>query len=161
MRRHKFKNQLKNIPEIKATKVSNELKEHMLNNLSKLDLIIHGFVIDKRNNNFKVLVGNDSINKFYINLVSEFFSQISNETPIDLKLDKFVPNDCEKFFKQELLRNIKYDKVSDISFVSSERWKGIQFADLIAWSIFQFFENKNEMFLKRIKNNSILKIYKK
>ena len=51
--------------------------------------------------------------------------------------------------------------MSNISFVSSEIWKGIQNADLIAWCIFQAFENNNPRFLDRIKEDNTIIIHEK
>jgi len=162
MRKWKFKKQLKDFSEIKATKISNEIKYYMLNFLSKNNIKIHGLVLDKRKNyNFKTF-SSKRINDTYMDLTSELISKIPIDEPIDFKLDRFLPIGFENLFKSKLINNIgKYGFISKISFVSSESSKGIQFADLIAWSIFQSFENNDNKFISSIKRKIPIKIYKK
>jgi len=162
MRRWKFKKQLKDISEIKATKVSNEIKYHMMEVLSRNDIKIYALVLNKRRiYSFKTFPPK-GVNDIYMDITSDFISKIPINEPIDFELDRFLPIGAENIFKSKLIDNIgKYGTISKISFVSSESSKGIQFADLIAWCIFQSFENKNNIFIDIIKRKISIEIYKK
>jgi len=43
--------------------------------------------------------------------------------------------------------------------VDSKKFKGIQVADLISWSIFQYVENNNEEYYNLIENKVIKKVF--
>ena len=102
MRKWKFKKQLKKIPEIKATKVSDKVKFHIFNILSKFDIKIHVLVLNKRSFKFKNLIDKHGVNNIYMELICEFLHKISIKNPIDFKLDKFVP------YVNKLFSNLKY-----------------------------------------------------
>ena len=157
-----FNKKLKSLNEIKAVMLDDKMRLKVLDFILNYDIKIHVLVVKKENHNFKKYLSKNGVNKTYINLVNYLLSKISIDDSIDFKLDKFVPKNQESSFKLEILEIFKKDrKTSNISFVISERWKGIQAVDLIAWSTFQYFENNNKIFLQKIENKVQVKIYKK
>ncbi len=148
--------------EIKASKIPNNIKFKMINILSECDIKIHALVLNKHNFNFKNFLFKNEVNKTYMYLVNDLISKISIKGPIDFKLDNFVPNSLENKFRSILLETLEENgKFSEVSFVFSQNWKCIQWTDLIAWCIFQYFENNNKIFLEKVKSNIYLKIYEK
>jgi len=157
-----FNRKLRNISEIKATKISDEMKFKMLDIILNHQMKIYSLVLNKKNSCFKNLIAERGANETYINLVNYLISKLPIGDLIDIKLDKFVPQKQEEFFESQLHETLEKKRISSqISFVFSQNWKEIQSTDLIAWSIFQYFENNNKKFLEKIRTKADLKIYKK
>ena len=66
----------------------------------------------------------------------------------------------EKKFINNVKKSLK-NKNSKVLCVSSEIDIGIQFADLVSWSIFQYLERNNIIFIEIIENKYILTEFKK
>ena len=56
------------------------------------------------------------------------------------------------------MNNLKNHPISFIH-ANSINYKGLQIADLLSWSIYQKYENKNDAFEKLIENKSVKKVY--
>ncbi|BBL62824.1 hypothetical protein MARBORIA2_11560 [Methanobrevibacter arboriphilus] len=151
-RRGKYRKQLKNVKEIKAYKSDEKLIKDLLKNLNRMEIEVYSIYY----NNKKDPLKNYSVNEIYQFLILELLKLSKlNNTPSNLFIDKFLPKTLEKKFTSNL-RNFLKDNTSNVSCVHSENNTGIQFADLISWSTFQYLERKNEAYLKIIENKYIL-----
>lgn len=79
---------------------------------------------------------------------------------ISICIDKFLPMVLEKELISKIKKFLK-NKNSNVSCVNSENDTGIQFADLVSWSIFQYLERNSTTFIKIIENEYILMEFKK
>lgn len=151
-RRGKYRKQLKNVKEIKAYKSDEKLIKDLLKNLNRMEIEVYSIYY----NNKKDPLKNYSVNEIYQFLILELLKLSKlNNTPSDLFIDKFLPKTLEKKFTSNL-RNFLKNNTFNVSCVHSENNTGIQFADLISWSTFQYLERKNEAYLKIIENKYIL-----
>ena len=70
---------------------------------------------------------------------------------VDIKIDRskgkqILREDFNSYFKECLKEKSNIDKIK-ISHSFSHNWDGLQFADLLAWSCFQRFENGKDEYL--------------
>lgn len=152
MKKRSFKKDLKNMNEIKSTKIPINIKIHILSSLNNLDIKVYAIVIKKKDLKIRNLLGTKSVNKTYIKIISKLVDFITIKRQISLKMDKFLPNNYENILYQELKnKNNHFMQKSKIYCVCSQKSKGIQIADLITWCIFQKYKNKNHSFIDMIK----------
>ncbi|RBQ24255.1 hypothetical protein ALNOE001_03800 [Candidatus Methanobinarius endosymbioticus] len=78
----------------------------------------------------------DNKNEIYINIVSSLILEANIQSIFSLKLDRFVPHYYKDSFKEIILKNVKYNENSKVSFVDSVQYKGIQIADILSWCLF-------------------------
>ncbi|MGL6299047.1 MAG: DUF3800 domain-containing protein [Methanobacteriaceae archaeon] len=160
MRRHKFKKKMKSLTEVKAYLTTNAMKYFMLKKLQSVNIESYSIVLNKENYHVKRLLGEKNINESYITIVGMLIKKMNIKNSAVIRLDNFVldkyKNHLKKSINGALLENWHKTKVYHSN---SEKWEGIQFADLIAWSIFVNFENKNETFYKIILECGNHKIY--
>ncbi|MGL4669977.1 MAG: DUF3800 domain-containing protein [Methanobacteriaceae archaeon] len=151
LKRRAFKKDLKNINEIKSTKISPEMRLHILSKLNTLNISIYAIVVRKNDLEMRKLL-RKGVNKTYIKIISKLVKNITIKNQINLKMDKFLPNSYENIL-YEKIRSIdnRFIRKSIICCDFSQKWKGIQIADLIAWCIFQKYENNDYDFVNKIK----------
>ena len=78
----------------------------------------------------------------------------------------FIDKTKNKKDKQEIFNELFKSSLNNsnnfpvfINHVDSKKFKGIQVADLISWSIFQYVENNNEEYCNLIGNKVIKKVF--
>ena len=78
----------------------------------------------------------------------------------------FIDKTKNKKDKQEIFNELFKSSLNNsnnfpvfIDHVDSKKFKGIQVADLISWSIFQYVENNNEEYCNLIGNKVIKKVF--
>ena len=106
---------------------------------------------------------NKSINNLNLNdrtLVKILSYAITEPTYI------FIDKTKNKKDKQEIFNELFKSSLNNsnnfpvfIDHVDSKKFKGIQVADLISWSIFQYVENNNEEYYNLIENKVIKKVF--
>jgi hypothetical protein len=152
---------LKKSKEMKAIKMSNDLKKQILMRTNDINYEIHSIVMNKKKFNNKSFLINSNANFVYMDIVNELFNNKSFRKCQSFKLDNFVVKNLENIFQEKLIKNLGDEKDICLYFLDSSLTKGIQFVDLISWSIFQKIENNNSEFVKMIKNKLNIKYYDK
>lgn len=148
MRRNKFKKQLRKSKEIKANNSSKDLRIHMLQKLSEVPNVkAYHIVLKKSKNKSNFLKENK--NKLYNYVAGQLAKHFCFEGGVNLEIrvDKskgrqVLQQDFNEYFKRKLQETSHLGKV-DIYHSHSEAWCGLQFADMLAWSMFQKHESNN------------------
>jgi len=156
----KFDKKLKNINEIKATKIHDKIKFQILKEISSLKLNSYSIIFNKREINNLNWIKYKNKNEIYINIASNLVLKANIQNVVSMKFDRFVPHYYRDSFKEKILKNLKYNESSKLSFVDSKAYKGIQVADIISWCVFQNFENNESKYINKIENNIHLFKYK-
>ena len=173
----KIKNRFKNLyklDELKANKMTSNVKLDILRKTSNINYKIYSIVLNKNNVNNKLFLKRSKVNNIYIEVVSELFRKNTFEDCQTFEFDKFVPSNLEYLFHEKILNilgkennnilskeNNNLNNNYSLKFLYSQQSKGIQFADLISWVIFQKFEYKNPKFLESIEDKCDIIFYKK
>ena len=153
VRRHKFHKILKTQKEIKGYKSCDELIFYLLEKSKTINYETCSIVFDKKKPKNKLLLQNYHQDKIYSKMVFRLLKIINITDYFNLILDQFILPSNEEKFKKTLIE--KFGETiykSKIRHSNSEKWKGIQFVDLIAWSCFQRFERNNTEYLEKLKN---------
>ena len=152
-RKNKFKKELKEKKEIKAHKSSKKLKIDMINVLNDLDLYSLSIFIDKKNPKFRKTKNKKHNNEIYIEMIDKLIKNIPIQKPIILRIDNYILRKFRNYFENTINNRIEdYKNSSEIYHVGSEKYIGIQFADLIAWIMLKSLENKNRFFVDKLSN---------
>ena len=146
--------------EIKGGNLPHGLKIKILKKLNNIDYEVFIIVFDKIN---RYKIGYEYDNKeTYDILASKLAELINIDKPTFIFIDKSknkqeeIDNFNEIFLDN--LNNIQNQPIK-IEHADSIHYKGLQMADLISWSTFQNFENKNPEFLDMIKNKVLKLVY--
>lgn len=151
----KFK-KISKMNEIKGTTAPEDVIKHILKKLNNIDYQSFIIVLDKKNIN-KIDYNNDV--NFLYDLLS---SLLSNIIPIDSKTVIFIDKTKNKKQIMNFNKSFRsnFNNISiEINHVNSINYKGLQIADLISWSIYQYFEHENDEFMKLIKNKLLKKVF--
>lgn len=153
VRRHKFRKILKNQKEIKGYKSPDDLIFYLFKKSEIIDYEVYSIVFNKNKMENKLLLENHSKDYIYSKLVFKLLNNISLENNFTLILDRFILPTNEKKFQKSMIDELGGNiHKSKIHHSNSEKWKGVQFADLIAWSCFQRIEKNRTMYLEKLKN---------
>jgi len=153
VRRHKFHKILKTQREIKGYKSSDELVFYLLKKSNEINYKIYTIVFNKKKHSNKVFLENHNQYHIYSQLIFTLLNNINLKTDFILTLDRFISPINDENFKKAMIKELeKTVRNSKIHHSNSEKWKGIQFADLIAWSSFQKFERNKTKYLEKLKN---------
>lgn len=135
--RKKYTKQLGNSSEIKGYTTDDYIIKKILKKLNNTDCKVVGIILDKKNI-YKIHHSYD-YNMLYDRIASELAKRIdiNNSTSIIVDKCKNKQEKISNFNKQftSNLNNTKNHSV-DIKHVNSIHYKGLQMADIIAWSIF-------------------------
>ncbi len=155
MRRNKFKKELAKMNELKAYKLYDSLRFHMLEKLNLVSGVkIFHIILEKR----KVFsnYSKQDKHKLYNYIAGKLAKNIlMSDVDVDIKIDKskgniFLQKDFNDYFKRMLEENSDGIKCK-IEHSYSHSWSGLQFADLIAWCCFQKFENNDPSYLEKLR----------
>lgn len=151
-RKHK---NIRKMNEIKGTTTPANVKKDIFKRLNNIDYQAFIVVFDKQNM-YKIDY-NHNVNLLYDILASQLAKLMHIDEKTIIYVDKAKnKNQIENFnnlFNSKLV-NLKNYPV-EIKHVNSLNYKGLQIADLISWASYQTVENKNNEFIKIIKNKSI------
>jgi len=137
----KFRRELANHNEIKFRLMSDEFKILALNSIAEFNIKSYSIVMDKNHSLNRKLLKETNKNKIYMDMIIELLRHIDLNSSYVLRMDKFLPRNFiedfnYKFFNsKEIITN-----GCNIFHSNSAKYLGIQFADLIAGSCFQSFE---------------------
>ncbi len=158
MRRNKFRKELKSAMEIKANKSSPDLRKYMIAKLSETPgtvtfhttllkkLLTSGYLIDHKEKLYNFIAGKLATN---INLY---------ECDLEIRIDKskgkqLLRDDFNQYFERHLRDNSDIGKVM-IHHSLSHSFSGLQFADLLAWSVYQKEERNITEYVELFRFNS-------
>ena len=150
-RRHKFRRELANKKEIKADKSSPELREYLLKKLNEVEgnLAIHCILVKKK---LRSEYLKDNKNRLY-NYVAGVLAKAINidaddvEVRVDRSKGKYLlREDFNGYFEERLRAGSIVSRIR-IYHSYSENFSGIQFADLLAWVVYQKYNNSNSSYL--------------
>ncbi|AKA49047.1 hypothetical protein IX51_07970 [uncultured archaeon] len=144
-RRNKFRKELTGASEIKANKSSSTLRRYMLSRLNGLssayavhcilykDMIRSQYLRDNKHKLYNFVAGAlaDSI--------------IINSANVEARIDKskgkaVLRKDFNRYFEDKLRNGSRIGKI-DIYHSDSRNFSGLQLVDILAWSVFQRFNN--------------------
>lgn len=156
-----YKKHLGKTNEIKGFNTPNYIIKKILKKLNKIDYEVHVVVLNKEN---KYKINYNYNNSLLYNIIASKLAQIFviNENT-QIVIDRSKSNDKEvKLFDEMLENNLNNPKDYSVKIMhlSSVHTKGLQIADLIAWSFFQEVEHKNDEFTRIIKNKKVKEIFK-
>ena len=157
-RRFKFKKQLDNVSEVKANSSSSELKTYLIDRMNQLNnYSAFHCVVDKKINKNKI--ENMKKDQFYNSAAGILAGAIKINSPnVEIHVDKGTSKQIsrDKFetsFNTNLRRNSTVDIVK-IYHSYSEKFSGIQLVDLLAWVVFQRYNNNDPSYFNKI-NTSV------
>lgn len=159
MRRNKFKKELQNTNEIKAYNSSPELRKYMLNKLNELPGSSIYFTVLKLKKCYSDFLNGDNHKKYNF-IAGKLAENVSvNCNNLEVRIDKskgkqVLREDFNKYFELKLRENSTFNSLK-IEHSHSHSYSGLQFADLLAWSIFRKYERDDPEYF------DILKIHKK
>ena len=172
-RKNKFKEELKYYNEIKAYKSSKELKFHLLDKLNKSDVNFHSIILNKKNYKNSFLLQSKKPSNIYKTMILELLSKINRKNKFKLTIDKFLLKRKIKQFNAYIINNLNTSLNTPTTLTHtastntnntdnikifhdhSQKIKGLQIADLVAWSTFQYFEKNNPEYIEKLKNHQI------
>jgi hypothetical protein len=152
-RRYKLKRELRKACEIKANKSSPEVIRHFLKELNKVpDAKVSYIVLEKKRVHSRFLQENK--HKLYNYVAGKLAKSIALDCDkIILRIDKskgkqVLQEDFNRYFQTTLNQNSNSRIAKmEIHHSYSHSWAGLQFADLLAWAMFQKFEHENEEYV--------------
>ena len=156
-----YKKQLKKTNEIKGFNTPHYIIKNILKKLNKIDYEIHTVILNKEN---KYKINYNYNNNLLYNIIASKLAEIIliNEKT-QIVIDRSKSNDKEIELSNEMFENNlnnPKDYPITINHLSSVHTKGLQIADLIAWSFFQKIEHENDEFVNILKNKNIKEIFK-
>lgn len=145
--------------EIKGSNLPKEVKIEIFEKLDNVDYETFIIILEKINRyKFKDAFDNK---KLYDNIASELAKLINIDSSSMIFIDKSKNKEEEIIdFNEKFVVNLNNFKrfPVEINHVDSKNYKGLQLADLIAWSAFQSVENENMEFIDLLKNKVIKKV---
>ena len=158
--RKNYRKQLGSSSEIKGYTTDDYIIKKILKKLNNTDCKVAGVILDKKN--IHKMHHSYDYNILYDTVASKLAQiiNINNSTSIIVDKCKNKKEEINNFNKQftSNLNNSKNHSV-DIKHTNSIHYKGLQMADIIAWSIFQSVERNNSEFIDLIQNKSIKRVY--
>jgi fatty acid-binding protein DegV len=153
-RRRTFKKELRKACEIKANKSSPEVIKHFLKKLNEVpDARVIYIVLEKKRVFSRYL--QDNKHKLYNYVAGKLarYLELEGEHAI-MRIDKskgkqMLQEDFNSYFENNLKQHSKVASL-EIHHSYSQSWDGLQFADLLAWAMFQKFERGNDEYVDLI-----------
>lgn len=147
MRRNKFKRELKGAMEIKANKSSPQLRKHMISRLNDHsgNLSFHTTLLKNKLRSDYLIKHKDKLYNFIAGKLAANINLYGCD--LEIRIDKskgkqLLRDDFNQYFAKYLKSNSKIGNLM-IHHSLSHSFSGLQFADLLAWSVFQKEERDN------------------
>lgn len=155
MRRNKFKKELKDASEIKASRSSPALVKYALNQLNAVTDAAVSYIILEKAKCYSSFLLNDKhkLYNFAAGRLAEHTTLEGADLLVRIDLSKgkqILRDDFNNYFSMKLNENSTLNRV-EIYHSLSHAWNGLQFADMLAWSKFQKVEHKNSEFIDVLK----------
>ncbi|WP_459202077.1 DUF3800 domain-containing protein [Methanococcus sp. CF] len=151
MRRNKFKKELSGVNEIKAYNSSPELKKYMLKKLNEVPNSGLYYTVLELHKCYSEFLNGDNHKKYNF-IAGELAKNVSvNCNNLEVRIDKskgkqVLRDDFNQYFESKLRENSTFNSLK-IEHSNSHSYSGLQFADLLAWSVFRKYErNDSEYF---------------
>lgn len=145
--RNKFNKELKGTSEIKANKSSPELRKHIINQLNLVHeaLVFNITFLKERLTSDYLLRHKDKLYNFIAGKLAVNINLY--DCDLEVRVDKskgkqLLRDDFNQYFERSLRMNSSIGRM-DIYHSYSHSFSGLQFADLISWSVFQREERGN------------------
>ena len=158
--RNRYKKDIGQANEIKGFKTPPKVKKSILKKLNQKNYETFIIVFDKH---YKYKIDYDYDNNKLYDIISSYLAKlidINDVTYIFIDKTKNKKIKMEEFnnlFKNNLNNLNNYPVV--IKHADSKKIKGIQIADIISWSAFQYIEKNNAEYYNLIKNKVIKKVF--
>lgn len=156
--RKTFRKQLNKSKEIKANETDKEIKKFILNKVNNPNSEIYAVVLFKKD--IYKFIQNNNKNSLYNNIAKELAKLIPVDDHLEIRIDYSKNKSEQDIFNKLFIKHLNNPNNYKINIYHnySENYKGLQVADVIAWSIFQKYENNNEEYEKIIKNKNIKRL---
>jgi len=148
MRRNKFKRELRKASEIKANKSSPDLKKYMINKLNEVPGTsgFHSILVKDRLYSSYLKQNKNKLYNYIAGILAR--SIVIDGFDVEIRVDKskgkqILRDDFNKYFVELLRENSTIGKI-EIHHSRSESFSGLQFADLLAWSVYQKYFSHNK-----------------
>lgn len=156
--RKTFRKQLNKSKEIKANETDKEIKKFILNKVNNPNSEIYAVVLFKKD--IYKFIQNNNKNSLYNNIAKELAKLIPVDDHLEIRIDYSKNKSEQDIFNKLFIKHLNNPNNYKINIYHnySENYKGLQVADVIAWSIFQKYENNNEEYEKIIENKNIKRL---
>ena len=147
--------------EIKGSKTDPNITKKILTKMNNIDYDVSAIFLDKKNLHNIPNFYNHHV--LYDTLASKLAKKfiISSSTSIIVDRSKSKHEDIRNFNERFLSSLNNADgHLINITHANSIKKKGLQIADIIAWSIFQSLEHDNFEFIDLIKNKNVIEVFK-
>ena len=151
-----YKKEIGQANEIKGSETPPKVKKRILKKLNQKKFKAFFIVFDKK---YKYKLDYDNDNNILYDIISSHLAKLIDiNDPTFIFVDKTKNkkskmDDFNKLFKDNL-RNSNRHSIF-IKHVDSRKYKGIQIADLMSWSVYQYFENNDDEYVNLIKNYNL------
>ncbi len=162
-RRNKFKKELKNAKEIKFNKSNPQVRKYFINKLNETlnCLGIHCILEKKKLSSFYLKENKDKLYNYVAGYLGDAI--ILNCDKVEIRIDKSkikssLREDFNNYFKQKLING---SNITDIVITHSysENFSGIQFADLLAGTVYNKFNNCDSQYIDIIDQDKFPQTY--
>jgi len=159
-RKRKFKKKQRKMRELKGYLLDKELVFYFFNKLNRIDYQTRSIAMDKNyHKNIEGIKDHNTI-EIYLKMLTELLNNINLENRFELIIDKFLRARIEKILNTGLLNGLSENiPEPKIWHEASEKHIGLQFTDLIAWSVYQYLEKNNLEFIEKVLNNHEIAIF--
>lgn len=159
--RNKYRNIIGRDLEVKGNKTNRDVIRKILGKVNNIDYRVLVIFLDKQN--LHNIPDFYKYNVLYDTLASKLAEKITIISPTTVIVDKSKSKheeilDFNERFSSSLDNANGY--MVNISHVDSFKYKGLQVADLIAWSVFQSLEHDNSEFIDMINNKKVFEVFK-
>lgn len=153
-----MKKTIKNLPEIKANNSTNEIRNAVLKDISKINLSIYSHIQNKSN----IVEGSMDTKEFYNNVALKVISRIAIKNKIfEIIVDKSKSKKERAVFNSMVtdeINKVKSFIEIKITHLDSKNSPALQAVDFISWAIFRKYEKKDTTFYDIIKGRIVSEI---
>jgi len=147
MRRNKFKRELHKAEEIKANKSSKGIIKYMLVKLNDVKHAKASFIVLEKRKLLSTYL-KENKHKLYNFIAGKLAKHLIFKDDTEVRIDKSKGKQLlQEDFNEYFIRNVNHTKKVEIFHSYSQSWSGLQFADILAWVLFQKFEHGNNEFI--------------
>lgn len=158
--RRSYKKDIGQSNELKGFSTPPKVKKSILKKLNQKNYRVFIIIFDKK---YKYKFDFDFDNNKLYDIISSHLAKIID---INDPTYIFIDRTKNKKDKQEIFNELFKSNLNNlnnypvfINHVDSKKFKGIQVADMISWSIFQYIENNNDEYFNLLKNKVIKKVF--
>ncbi|SDA45722.1 DUF3800 domain-containing protein [Methanobrevibacter millerae] len=159
--RKKYNNIIGRDLEIKGNKTNRYVIKKILEKINNIEYQVLAIFLDKQNLNKIPNFYNHHL--LYDTLASKLSEKIIITSPTTVIIDRSKSKHEDiRIFNERFLSSLNNPNnyQININHANSIKEKGLQTADLIAWSVFQSLEHENSEFIDLIKNKNIYEVFK-